>query len=73
MTTTMASKSIKILNSQHYGALHAVYKDRKCVMSKEDLNSRSCRTTLYEWSRYIVASTVIKMMVKESTPIAEKL
>jgi len=42
-------------------------------MSKDDLNSRSCRATPYEWSRYIVASTAIKMMGKGSTPMAEKL
>jgi len=73
MTTTLDNKSYKMLNRQHYRALRAVYKDRKCIMSKEDLNSRSCRATPYEWSRYIVASTVIKMMGNSTTPMADKL
>jgi len=64
MTTTISSKTITQLNRQHYRALLAAFKDGKCMMKKEELNSHSGKATLQEWSKYIVTSTFIKMKEK---------
>jgi len=73
MTSNMPRKTLAQLNRQHYRALRAAFKDRKCKMSKDELNVLSGRATPEEWSKYTVASTVIKMMAISITPMAEKL
>jgi len=73
MAPTMSYQTLKQLNRQHYRALRAAYKDRKCEMSKETLNSLSGRATPRQWAKYIVASTTIKMFQNGTTPMSEKL
>jgi len=70
MTITMSSQIQKQLNRQHY---RAAYKDKRCKLSREELDGLSGRAFSAQWSKCIMASTVIKLMKNGTTPMAHKL
>lgn len=69
----LSSLSWKRLNSAHYRALRAALRDFRKKKKRKDLDKISKRATPVQWSRYIVASTVIKLYTSSDTNIAELL
>jgi len=63
------SKSWKRINSGHYRALRAALRDYK-KRKRRIIDQESKRATPAEWSRYTLASTVIRLFNKSDTNIA---
>ena len=71
--TMLSFKSWKKLESLHYRALRAVYRDHKCTISRQALDHTSSRANPRQWSNYATTSTATKLVNNSDTRIANHL
>jgi hypothetical protein len=67
---SLTSANWKRINASHYRALRAALKDYRKRKKKTELDAKTKRSTPVEWSKYIIASTVIKLYNRSDTNIA---
>jgi exonuclease III len=70
---SLNSRSWTRLNSSHYRIIRAALRDFKGRRKRTDLDVECRRATPVEWSKYIIASTVIKLYNFSDTNIARAL
>jgi hypothetical protein len=58
------------INSSHYRAIRAALRDFKKRKKRTLLDQESRRSTPIQWSKYIVASTVIKLYNRSDSNVA---
>jgi hypothetical protein len=61
------------LNTSHYRAIRSALKDFRKRKKRSELDEESKRATPLEWSKYCIASTVIKLYNRSDTRIGELL
>jgi len=73
MTPSLLYSSRRKLNSNHYRILRTIYNDRRCQLSRNELDKLSNRANPTQWSNYIAARIAITLANNDDTPMGRML
>jgi len=74
MIPHLKSKDWKLLEASHYKAMRIAIQDYTRKVSRPNIDTQCCRATPRQWSSYITASTVIKILkTREPSVLDENL
>jgi len=73
MAPSLSYSSRRKLNNNHYCISRTIYNDRRCQLSRNELDKLSNRANPTQWSNYIAASTAITLGNNDDTPMGQML